>query len=412
MKFLIVSDLHAMSQDILDVCESSQARPGGVVRGGYNGSTRGLFFVEDRSPSRNRVLAIRNAIKETEHLGSIDAIICLGDISHQCKRSVALAVWRDLSDLAHDLDIQDLFAVPGNHDVAAKEVDFAKGAPDAFLKEIRPRFPYRDGTVYDHFHQHQFALVERGSVLLILLNTCSLIGYGGSNREELFRKGFISDKVILSIEQAVSKNNFSNIILAMHHHPMPVHPLHDPEGDFIEAGAQLIKALQGSGKPSIILHGHKHFVNFKAANTNGNAPWILSSSSLGSKPYDGFEENYSCQFHVLDLPDNSHDPKDLRGKIWSWDWVVSKWEPAKTNGLPAQFGFSSMVDLSAIAARIYSLVQTGGAVSGSDAKAKVPDLDFITAEQLQELATILKSTYSVEMVSSGGSSKLSFWLEN
>lgn len=410
MKILVISDLHAMSQDLLTVCESAHPK-GASVPAGYTGSTRGFYFVEDRSPSKNRVLALKKAIEASQHAGGIGALICLGDIAHQCKRAVALAAWRDIADVAEDLGINEVIAVPGNHDVAAHEVDFARGPPSAFLEEIRPTFPHRDSAISHKFHSDQFACFERDNALIAIVNTCSLIGYGGARREDLFRKGFISEKVLDGLKDEISKTTSECVVVAMHHHPIPVHDTQDLQDDFIEAGRRLIDVLQDTGKPSIILHGHKHYVNFKAANSRANAPWILSSSSLGAKPYDGFEENYSCQFHVIDISTSPAKNGSMRGRIWSWDWIISEWKPARTNGLPAQTGFSSSVDLINLAEKIHFLVKDGGAISGRTLKDAVPELDYLTIERLDELKAMLKRNYNVESVSEGGNYKLSFWKE-
>lgn len=410
MKILVISDLHAMSEDLLRVCEGAYAK-GDKIEGGYTGGTRGLYFVEDRSPRKNRVLAIKKAIDESPHAGQIDALVCLGDIAHQCKRTVALAAWRDIADVAEDLGIGEVIAVPGNHDVAAHEVDFARGAPSAFLEDIRPLFPHKDDAISRKFHSEQFACFERDNVLIAIVNTCSLIGYGGLAKEDLFRKGFISEKVLEGLIDEVSKTSCASVLVAMHHHPIPVHDTQDQQDDFIEAGAELIKRLQSTGKPSVILHGHKHFVSFKAANDRANAPWILSSSSLGAKPYDGFEENYSCQFHVVEISTSFGNDNALRGKIWSWDWIVSAWEPARTNGLPAQTGFSEPIDLRVIANKVNVLVEGGGSINGRRAKEKIPELDFLTRERLTELRSILQNEFEVAMIAEGGNAKLSFWKE-
>lgn len=410
MKILVISDLHAMSQDLLTVCEGTHPK-GASIPGGYSGSTRGLYFVEDRSPSKNRVLALRKAIEDSQHAGKIDALICLGDISHQCKRAVALTAWRDIADVAEDIGVKEVIAVPGNHDVAAHEVDFAHGSPGAFLEEIRPIFPHRDPDISRKFHSDQYVCFERDNTLVAIVNTCSLIGYGGAKKEDLFRKGFISERVLGGIEEEISRTTCASVVVAMHHHPIPVHDTQDMQDDFIESGRRLIEVLQNSGKPSIILHGHKHFVNFKSANSGANAPWILSSSNLGAKPYDGFEENYSCQFHVVDISNSSTNEDSLRGRIWSWDWIISGWEPARSNGLPAQTGFSNSTDLSTLAEKIHSLVKDGGAISGRRAKDSVPELDFLTSERLSELKMILRKDYQVELISEGGNTKLSFWKE-
>lgn len=410
MKILVISDLHAMSEDLLKVCDGAYPR-GTKIEGGYNGSTRGLYFVEDRSTRKNRVLALKKAINESPHAGQIDALVCLGDIAHQCKRTVALAAWRDIADVAEDLGIEEVIAVPGNHDVAAHEIDFARGAPSAFLEDIRPLFPHRNDTISKKFHSEQFACFERDNVLIAIVNTCSLIGYGGGAKEDLFRKGFISERVLDGLIYEVTKTSCASVLVAMHHHPIPVHETQDQQDDFIEAGAELINRIQSTGKPSIILHGHKHFVNFKAANNRANAPWILSSSSLGAKPYDGFEENYSCQFHVVEISALLENNNALHGRIWSWDWIVSAWEPARTNGLPAQTGFSESINLRAIAVKVNSLVEGGGSIHGRRAKDQVPELDFLTRERLTELRSMLQREFNVTMLAEGGSAKLSFFKE-
>lgn len=409
MKVLVISDLHAMSQDLLTVSEGAQLK-GASIAGGYHGTARGLYFVEDRSPRSNRVLALKKAIEESQHAGDIDALICLGDIAHQCKRAVALTAWRDITDVASDLGIKEVIAVPGNHDVAAHEVDFARGLPGTFLEEIRPQFPHVDSGISTRFRSLQFACFERDNVLVAIINTCTLIGYGGA-KEDLFRKGFISEKVLEGLQSEIAATSCASVIVAMHHHPIPVHETQDLQDDFIEAGPKLIEVLQNSGKPSIILHGHKHFVSFKLANSRVNAPWVLSSSSLGAKPYDGFEENYSCQFHVVDVSTSSANDGSMRGRIWSWDWIISAWEPARSNGLPAQTGFSSAPDLRILAEKIHLMVKDGGAINGRTVKETVPEIDFLTIERLDALKALLRSDYKVESISEGGNSKLSFWKE-
>jgi hypothetical protein len=129
------------------------------------------------------------------------------------------------------------------------------------------------------------------------------------------------------------------------------------------------------------------------------------------KPYDGFEENYSCQFHVVEISTSLGNDNALRGKIWSWDWIVSAWEPARTNGLPAQTGFSEPIDLRVIANKVNVLVEGGGSINGRRAKEQVPELDFLTRERLTELRSILQNEFKVAMIAEGGNAKLSFWKE-
>jgi len=79
MKFLILSDVHALSSEIHKLK-------------GYSGTTGSTHFVEDRSARQNRIIAIKELLKD--EVGKIDALFILGDLAHQAKQGNCSGGWR------------------------------------------------------------------------------------------------------------------------------------------------------------------------------------------------------------------------------------------------------------------------------------------------------------------------------
>lgn len=410
MKILVISDIHAMSKDLLDLTESTQPKPSGEAKGGYSGSTRGNVLVEERSTRKNRLLAIPNFLTEGDLSGEIDCLICLGDLAHQCKKGVLQIIWQQLNDIAADLKIPKILAVSGNHDVAAHEVDFENGLPNDILKKLSPPFPIQDPQKKSDYHADKFTLVEEGNIGIILIDTSSLLGYSGANKKDLWSKGFISDDTIVAIESRIKASSCTAFVIAMHHHPAKVHRQNDIETDYIENGANFLKMLEDSGKHCFVLHGHKHFVSFRKYSNTTNAPWILSASSLAAKAYPNMEEHYKCQFHILDVNLNS-SPTSLFGQISSWDWVVHQWEKASSSGMTHLIGFGRQATIPDIANSVFSEVSIGGTLSGKTAFEKVPELKLLTQEDIDQLQQQLSKNHSVKMIADKGVEAFSFFVE-
>ncbi len=410
MKILIISDIHAMSKDLLDLTESTQPKPQLKAVGGYSGTTRGLVMVEEMSVRQNRLLAVPKFLKENKLDDEIDYMICLGDMAHQCKKSVLQIIWQQLNNIASDLNISKLLAVSGNHDVAAHKVDFENGLPNSMLNHLKPLFPVKDKKQHTEYHSEKFTIIEDGDIGLVLIDTSSLLGYGGANKSDLWNKGFISDDMIDKIETRMKKSACSAFIVSMHHHPISVHQEQDIETDYIENGADFLSALQKMDKPSFVIHGHKHFVNFQKYNDKANSPWILSAASLAARPYPKMEENYKCQFHILDINlDNA--TKSLSGQIRSWDWVANQWDKAGSSGMTHLIGFGRKASITEIANKIYEEVKDGGSLTGRAAFETVPELKFLTQNDLHDLQAYLKNTHSVETIPKNGVEKFAFYVE-
>lgn len=411
MKILIISDIHAMSQDLLDLTESTQPKPSMTAKGGYSGTTGGRVRVEDTSLRKNRLLAIPKFLQNEGLSKDIDSLICLGDMAHQCKKSVIQIVWRQLNDIVSDLGIPKIYGVTGNHDVAARAVDFENGVPNSILKQLRPSFPSNMEEHCESYHNETFAFIEESEIGIVLIDTSSLLGYVGKKQSDLWNKGFISDGVVASIEMKIKASNCSAFIIAMHHHPTRVHSQQDVETDYIENGDNFLKALQDTGKPCFVLHGHKHFVSFRKYNVTANSPWILSASSLAAKSYPNMDEGYKCQFHILDVEMDTGN-NAIFGQVASWDWVTNQWQKASSTGMTHLIGFGRQESISLLAGSIFSKVEHGGSLTGKAAFAAVPELKRLTPDDINELKQRLKSAYSVEMIADSGVEKFAFYVED
>ncbi|WP_162791997.1 hypothetical protein [Pseudosulfitobacter sp. DSM 107133] len=93
MKFLIISDVHAISEELSKLPDGH----------GYHGEDGSGFRIEHRTKSSNRILALGDCLND--QAGQIDVLVCLGDFAHQAKKLVLLQVWHDLHEVAQRLKI-------------------------------------------------------------------------------------------------------------------------------------------------------------------------------------------------------------------------------------------------------------------------------------------------------------------
>ena len=152
-------------------------------------------------------------------------------------------------------------------------------------------------------------------------------------------------------------------------------------------------------------------MNFRRYNERRNSPWIFSASSLAATPYPSMQERYKCQFHILDLALNSAT-NEILGQIASWDWVAGQWEKAGSTGMTHLIGFGRQTSLKDMAEKISEIVSGGGTLRGKDAFDEVPDLQYLTQDDISDLQKILKETHSVEMIASHGVQKFAFYAED
>lgn len=380
MKFLIVSDIHAISEE-LSVLPKEH---------GYHGGDGSNFRIENRTTIGNPVLAIKDCL--TAHEGEIDALICLGDFAHQAKKLVLLQVWHDLHYVAEQLRIPTVIGVTGNHDIATRVDDLDNAASRVeFLKQIRPQFPSQSSQLTDGYRKDGVGVCRVGDCLLIALDTCQLHGLGRDRdaSQKIWSVGHMTDGMIEKSVAEIEKTDCEHVLVVMHHHPLKIDEIVDEHYDQMSKGPHFLELLGSSGKNCIVVHGHKHLVNIKKAPVGDRPAFLLSAASLAAFPYRGQETHYSNQFHLLDFDLSvSHRPQ---GTIFSWDWGAFKWEESKKHSMPHVKKFGPTLNISGIESQLKKIpiVSSLNRARLIDA---VPDIEYLSLDEIEELNKRLDPT--------------------
>lgn len=385
MKILLVSDIHAMSRELLK------------IDGVYKGSTGSFFHAESRRKSENPILAIAEAVAK-EH-PDIEALVCLGDLAHQAKQLPLLTIWHDLHWLARELKISEIFSVTGNHDIDSR----ANTPEDAterveYLKVLDPPFPSLNQGFNNSYFSDGVASRELGDTLFIGVDTCRIHGLGAGQAEKVFSKGSISRSMTECVIAAVRASSCSHVVVAMHHHPQKVDEVVDTDYDQIPEGPDFLKRLGDEDRCCFILHGHKHIANVRRSGLGKKPAWIISASSLAAYPYRDQERFFSNQFHILEVDcQNQHYPS---GKLFSWDWGLTAWEVSRKVLTPACRVFGREPDVTAIEQALIADTRTG--FLPEDTLFQIhADLEFVTTVHIEAMNKTL-ATHGKRLIETHG----------
>lgn len=374
MRALILSDIHCVSRDLMS------------VQGGYHGVAGSSFYIEERSPRRNPILAIGDCL--LDQAGTIDALLCLGDFAHQSKKLPFLQSWADIKEIAETLKIPFTIGITGNHDIASRveDVKDAEGRIE-FLQSVGG-FPFSDKITSQEYFSKGVCSIEIGCALFIAIDTCRTHGYGKDEaaQKKIWSFGHVTDRMIDDICTLINDSSKNHIILMMHHHPEKVHSIDDPDSDQMENGPRLMAELARFQKAIFVLHGHKHLVRLKRASNGMNPPIILSAASLAAYPYPGYQRYYANQFHILEIDTN--ETRLAQGRVFSWDWGSSRWEQSKKPDMPYVQPFGPIISLQDVATKLTKL-RVISEVNVDQIKASVPEIAFISASEIEDLNKII-----------------------
>jgi Calcineurin-like phosphoesterase len=377
MKILVLSDIHALSKDL------------SKAHGAYFGEIAGEFFAENRLPTDNPIIAIGQLLKD--EVGQIDALMCLGDMAHQGKELALLAVWRDIHDTASQLNIRSVISVTGNHDIKSRieDIDEAKIRIE-FLKSISPRFPGHDQSLSDDYHRDGIGACELGDCLIIALDTCQSHGFGGENQKTIWSIGCLTERMTSRALELIEKSTKLHVIILMHHHPLRVDEVTDPEYDQMEGGTKFIEALGNSRKNCLVMHGHKHMVGLKMSGLGANPPVVFSAASLAAFPHRGQAWHFSNQFHIVEF--KTSNCKFPEGTIYSWEWVGTKWEKSKKPAMPHKRNFGKNPNVGETA-QLLSTLSVTSYLGISELTDKIPDIAFLSPQQITQINDLLEPNY-------------------
>ncbi|MGH1464123.1 MAG: metallophosphoesterase family protein [Cognatishimia sp.] len=368
MKFLIVSDIHAISGDLFKAKAYGENKPS-------------YCDVESNSPSENPILSIAESLPK--YRGKIDALLCLGDLAHQAKRLPFAAAWQRLHEVAEQLDIRHVLGVTGNHDKASRSTDESDLAMQDYGQFITPSFPSSDKAFNDQYYKAGVASRDINNSRVICIDTCRLHGLGGEKFKEVFSIGSMTDAMIAKVSKLTTDSLHPTVIIMMHHHPDKVHPVFDIDDDVMTKGGAMFEELAKIDKKIIVLHGHKHMVavNYKPGFMN-DIP-VLSAASLSCLPYSGDHELSANQFHIIDL-DVAGNSQQKTGEILSWEWHVSKWKPSKKDYMTHVVPIGKSANITNIVQKLRALAPTQF-LEKDELLNEIPEIEFATKAQIEEI---------------------------
>jgi len=374
MKILVISDIHGLSRDL----ENSN---------GYAGSTGGGLYVEDRSKSKNRLLAVSEPLLESNN--QPDIILILGDLAHQAKDLPARQIWSDVHQIAGELEVSKdrVFGVTGNHDVISRAEKIEEISRADYLTNFEPKHPNSDNSFTESYINEGVAACELDQCNVICVNTCVLHGLGGVDAYKIAQKGHITPVMIDKIEQHIRSSEAQYHLLVMHHHPRRLNEIIDPDYDAMENGSELLEMISQLNRHVLLLHGHKHLVNLEPIRQDNSNSWIFSASSLAAPAYPKMENFFTNQCHLIDLTNCTVD--DFKGYIYSWDWNVGKkWSKANKHIMPYKSAFGKIVDVQEIAKKLIDLPVIGF-YSASELFDQIPELEYSPPNILSDIEAYL-----------------------
>jgi hypothetical protein len=282
-------------------------------------------------PTQNALTGARAFLPEAA--AGADCIICPGDLVDKGNTGPMGWVWKELHDLAADLDAP-LVATAGNHDMALK----AEGAerPSTALRELEPKFPFAEQACVDTYWAHDFAIVSGESWRVLSINSSAQLGYYDLSEAH---HGRFSRPCLAELParlDVVGTGKAVNVCV-VHHHPQEwTEDSDDPSSHMIE-GDRLIKLLEERPERWMLVHGHMHHPRLDYVGRGSGGTVRLASGSIGANLLSHSGIQFRNQLHVIDFcPQAIELGLALAGELTSYDWEPGEgWlPPAENSGLP------------------------------------------------------------------------------
>lgn len=278
-------------------------------------------------------------------VGTIDAVLCTGDMTNAGDETALALIWERLNRLADDLDVP-LLATAGNHDHSRAGLD-----PMTPLKSLRPEFPMRERDAYLTYFADNYAVAEVAGHVVIAINSSAFAGYKGKAGEDEYKHGRVSLELVSAIKAELEARKPTNTrILIVHHHPVQLPLIDLNEASKIRDSELLLDALADDGR-WLVFHGHKHRPWIHYAPGGGGSAVLFSAGSFAAGLDGVLAQGVRNQFYVVEMlsEDAAHAiGLGVAGTFRSWTLSPMEpdvWVPAgKTDGLPADGGFGWRVD--------------------------------------------------------------------
>lgn len=366
MKILLLSDLHAVSQNDVEERDSSRLLLDDDIKGEFADSL---------------INNIKNQCK------SVDFIVCCGDIANKGNGKSFELGWKFLQRLKNELPDATLLTVPGNHDHQSRVSESEGFSPKHQLQFSTPPFPFECYKKNTHFWAWNWVIDQDDSrANFLLVNTSAFHGFNDE-----YKHGRVSTQSVEQISSYLKSSNFTHKnfnVLICHHHPQRMeHAYNDYDGEQMSGGQSLINALQEADVgPWLVLHGHKHFACISNASSQDQSPAVVfSAGSASAKLYEPIINKTSNQIYFLNIDiDKTVEQEKVIGKFSTHEYKVgSGWGLSKSENLPGQSGFGSRTSASLLVQSIKDLLNSQPFLDESDLGHINEELSYFTPKEFE-----------------------------
>lgn len=368
LSIAVISDLHAF----VDVRNSNNSC---------------LQFGTSALESRNPLVNLIEYVKREQI--TADILVCAGDICNQADLQGFTSAWAKLQELNVAFRSRHLLATCGNHDLNSRYLEdrgeLDDPDPKGALLCQTPGFPFDIPVVNNQYWAQNFAVVDLDSeCCAVVLNTSA---YHGLKDKEEIEHGRVSGRTVDAILRELDKHKDKKMfILVCHHHLMPMTKLAGKtDYQYVHNGSELLEKLERVTRKSwLVIHGHRHHSRLIYGQTSTScAPIIFGSSSLGA-----LVTGIPNQFHLIELQEsNQSNHSSVVGTVKTWSWTnTTQWTQAgrQIAGMPTICGFGFRGQIGCLAEDLSRLADATY-ITWSEALEKLPSLNYLTPENLEQL---------------------------
>ena len=372
LKIAVISDLH---------CHPEQKE--------FAKNNTLLFSDKLRSPIIEHPVENLLEVIEKDEL-EVNLVLSPGDFTHQSDKQGFFSGWSYVNEIARALNADDVIATVGNHDIDSR-LSFSNYSFD-IPKKISQNFPINKKKIKS-FWDTGFTFVEEEDFQILVVNSTHFhTHYNEKNpMENPAVKGRMDATQIEQIEQYLAANNHPcKIKIALvHHHPIQHSRLELGEHDFIENGDAFLGVL-GKYRFDLLIHGHKHdpWLRYAITNNGYQLP-ILSSGSFAATNQILWINKFNY-FHVIEIIKKDNEPAN--GKIDTYTFKKGLgWKMDKEDGFYPYSGFGYLDNLQLIIDKIKAMLQVKDMLKWDVVLEKIPELQFLTPDKMEELQDKLES---------------------
>ncbi|VXC71584.1 conserved hypothetical protein [Enterobacterales bacterium 8AC] len=319
MKILVISDLHVgTTARAKDFCTLNSDSASAITEN----------FIDDFKE-----------LVQSENLSATHLLIA-GDITDRGEISEFEMAAERIQDIINilNIDIKNVFFVPGNHDgnwVHEREsssrgdkLEKVRSAKYINIKSNDFFSSILDNSVFSSYYKDPFSAIwESDEIVVVGVNSSA---YDSCDKEIKF--GEVDLKCLSTLQQKLlemkEKKDRRLKILLTHHHPKIYTDRTFPDADLSQMkNAEDFLHFASMNEFNFIVHGHKHIPRFNfQIDADGYAVNILSAGSFSAQLKD-WHNGVANFIHLIEHHDFCPENNYSRGRVISWSYFTNhKWK--------------------------------------------------------------------------------------